>query len=131
MPIDMLQAMNTGHDGSLTTLHAGTAEEAISRLVLMARLGMDLPAELIEEQVSTALDLIVMSARLPAGTRRIGALSEVGRTPDGRVELAEVVAYDLARDRWEFVREPAFVEEGVARGLLGEEVVRQWRRSLL
>jgi pilus assembly protein CpaF len=63
--IDMLQAMNTGHDGSLTTLHAGTADEAILRLVLMARYGMDLPAHLIEEQVATALDLVVMSAPLP------------------------------------------------------------------
>ena len=57
--IDMLQAMNTGHDGSLTTLHAGTAQEAILRLVLMARFGMDLPAEIIEKQIATALDLIV------------------------------------------------------------------------
>ena len=60
-------AMNTGHDGSLTTLHAGTAKEAILRLVLMARFGMDLPADIIEEQIASALDLIVMAQRLPDG----------------------------------------------------------------
>ena len=65
--IDMLQAMNTGHDGSLTTLHAGSPTEAVSRLVLMARLGMDLPASLIEEQVATAIDLVVMSRRMTDG----------------------------------------------------------------
>ena len=54
--IDMLQAMNTGHDGSLTTLHAGTEEEAIVRLVLLARYGINLPSELIEEQVAMALE---------------------------------------------------------------------------
>ena len=69
--IDMLQAMNTGHDGSLTTLHAGSAQEAILRLVLMARFGMDLPTDIIEEQIASALDLLVMSARFPDGIRRI------------------------------------------------------------
>ena len=75
--IDMLQAMNTGHDGSLTTLHAGTADEAILRLVLMARFGMDLPTAIIEEQVATALDLLVLSARHGDGSRRITSLAQV------------------------------------------------------
>lgn len=93
----MLQAMNTGHDGSLTSLHAGTAPEAISRLVLMARLGMDIPASLIEEQVATALDLIVMSRRMPDGSRVISSLSEVSRTKTGQVELTQLVSFDPAR----------------------------------
>lgn len=128
--IDMLQAMNTGHDGSLTTLHAGTADEAILRLVMMARFGMDLPASLIEEQVATALDLVVMSARLASGVRRITSLSQVVRAERGGVELVPLVAYDLATDSWSLVREPAFVERGVVQGRLVEGEVGQWRSSI-
>lgn len=126
--IDMLQAMNTGHDGSLTTLHAGTADEAILRLVLMARFGMDLPASIIEEQVATALDLVVMSARLADGTRRITSLSGIARKEGGGVELVPLVTYDLAADAWGLVREPPFVGQGVERGLLDGEEVDAWRR---
>ncbi|MBR3235868.1 MAG: CpaF family protein [Atopobiaceae bacterium] len=129
--IDMLQAMNTGHDGSLTTLHAGTAEEAILRLVLMARFGMDLPASIIEEQIATALDLIVMSARRGDGSRRITSLSQVSRDERGGVRLEEVVSYDQADDCWHLSVEPAFVTLAVASGALSEEEVSQWRSSTL
>ena len=125
--IDMLQAMNTGHDGSLTTLHAGTADEAVLRLVLMARFGMDLPAEIIEEQVATALDFIVMSRRLPGGARRITSMSAVARAQDGGVELTECVSYDLAADAWHLVREPSFIAAAMANGELDEQEVRAWK----
>ncbi len=128
--IDMLQAMNTGHDGSLTTLHAGSEQEAIVRLVLMARLGMDVPASLIEEQVASALDLVVMGKRLAGGKRRVTSASAVGRAPDGTVALEPVVAYDELADRWTLVREPGFVAEGLAGGLLGEREVETWRSRL-
>ena len=125
--IDMLQAMNTGHDGSLTTLHAGTAEEAILRLVLMARFGMDLPADIIEEQVATALDFLVLSSRRGDGSRRITSLSEVRRGHEGGVELIDIVSYDQASDGWQLVREPAFVERACAEGTLPAEEVQAWR----
>ena len=128
--IDMLQAMNTGHDGSLTTLHAGSAAEAISRLVLMARLGMDLPASLIEEQVATALDLVVMGRRMPDGSRVISTMSEVGRTPQGRVSLEEVVGFDAVTRSWHLALEPGFVGRGLAEGALDAGEVERWRRSL-
>ena len=127
--IDMLQAMNTGHDGSLTTLHAGSPTEAVSRLVLMARLGMDLPASLIEEQVATAIDLVVMSRRMTDGSRVISSLTEVGRSDDGRVTLEELVSFDVAGRSWHLEREPAFVHEALAEGLLEEGEVRTWARS--
>ena len=127
--IDMLQAMNTGHDGSLTTLHAGTEVEAVSRLVLMARFGMDLPASLIEEQVATALDLIVMSRRMPDGSRVVSSLTEVGRSEAGGVELTELVSFDAGERAWHLVREPAFLEASVRDGLLYEREVEAWRRS--
>ena len=126
--IDMLQAMNTGHDGSLTTLHAGTVEEVVSRLVLLARIGMDLPAALIEEQVATALDLIVMSRRMPDGSRVISSLSEVSRGEGGGVSLATVVSFDAAGRAWSLDAEPAFVSEALREGLLDGEEVARWRR---
>ncbi len=128
--IDMLQAMNTGHDGSLTTLHAGTAEEAILRLVLMARFGMDLPAAIIEEQVATALDLVVMSARRNDGSRRITSLSQVGRAADGSVSLVPLVSYDPARDRWRLDREPDFLDQAIRAEQLSESEVERWRDSM-
>ena len=127
--IDMLQAMNTGHDGSLTTLHAGTAEEAILRLVLMARFGMDLPASLIEEQVATALDLLVMSARLADGSRRITSLSQVTRAASGRVKLVPVVSYSLEEDAWPLEHEPSFVSQACDLRILAKEEVTQWRQD--
>ena len=128
--IDMLQAMNTGHDGSLTTLHAGSPGEAVTRLVLMARFGVDLPAQLIEAQVATALDLIVMTHRLPGGARRIGRCTACGRSRDGGVELTDCVAYDERLDAWELLYEPSFVEKGVYMGVVTKGEVRAWRDML-
>jgi pilus assembly protein CpaF len=128
--IDMLQAMNSGHDGSLTTLHAGTPDEAILRLVLMARFGMDLPTDIIEEQIATALDLLVMSNRFPDGTRRITSLSEVSRAKDGGVRLDECVAFDDATRTWTLVREPGFLAAAVEAGIVPREEAKRWRSSL-
>ncbi|MBP5672753.1 MAG: Flp pilus assembly complex ATPase component TadA [Victivallales bacterium] len=82
--LDMLQAMNTGHDGSLTTAHANNPRDALTRLenmVMMA--GFDLPSKAIREQIASALDLIVQQTRLPDGSRKIVQISEVtGREGD-------------------------------------------------
>ena len=129
--IDMLQAMNTGHDGSLTTLHAGSAEETVVRMTLLARYGIDLPSALIEEQIAMALDGIVMSVRTPGGARYVSSYTGVTRGPEGGVELQEYVAFDVAEARWRLVCEPPFVEDALAAGLLREEEVRPWRLQLL
>ena len=126
--IDMLNAMNTGHEGSLTTLHAGSAEEALMRLVLMARFGMDLPTDLIEEQIATAIDLIVVTRRLSDGTRVVTSLTEVSRARDGSAQLDERVSYSSGTCSWELRSEPLFVSKGIEDGVLSEEEVRQWRR---
>ena len=128
--IDMLQAMNTGHDGSLTTLHAGSPDEAVLRLVLMARFGMDLPADIIEEQIATALDFIVMSRRLTNGSRVVSALTEVGLKPAGGVGLIPCVSYDLAGGSWHLEKEPSFLAAAVAEGTLDAKEVELWRQSL-
>ncbi len=125
--IDMLQAMSTGHDGSLTTLHAGSAEEAVIRLVLMARFGMNLPTELIEEQIASAIDLIVMARRLADGTRLITSVSEVSRGAGGTVELEECVSFDLATRGWHLGVMPKFLIRAVEDGLLDSGEVERWR----
>ncbi len=93
--LDMLQAMNTGHDGSLSTVHANTPRDALSRLetmVLMA--GVDLPVRAIREQVSSAVDLIVQQARLKDGTRRIVAVSEVIGMEGDIITMQDLFLYD-------------------------------------
>jgi pilus assembly protein CpaF len=69
--LDMLQAMNTGHDGSLTTLHANTPRDALSRLETMVLMsGMDLPLKVVRQQISSAVDLIIQQTRLKDGSRK-------------------------------------------------------------
>lgn len=126
--IDMLNALSTGHAGSLTTLHAGSAEEAVMRLVLMARFGMDLPTALIEEQIATAIDLIVVMRRLADGSRVVSSLTEVSRAPDGSARLDERVSFSLAGRSWSLEEEPEFVRRAEEDGVLSSEEVREWRR---
>ncbi len=125
--IDMLQAMVTGHDGSLTTLHAGTASEVIVRLTLLSRYGIDLPGDLIEEQIAMALDAIVMSQRMRDGKRFVSSYTGVTRGPGGGVELHEYVSFDPATRTWALLEEPPFIEEGLRSGALREEEVCRWR----
>ena len=94
--LDMLQAMNTGHDGSLTTLHANSPRDSLARLetmVLMA--GIDLPTRAIREQASSALDLIVHQARLKDGTRRITHITEVTGMESDVVTMQDLFAFDF------------------------------------
>jgi pilus assembly protein CpaF len=98
--LDMLQAMNTGHDGSLTTLHANSARDAISRLetlVLMA--GYDLPLRAIREQIHSAIHLIYQLERLPDGRRIVKSLTEVQGMEGDVILLQDIFAWDFARDQ--------------------------------
>jgi len=93
--LDMLQAMNTGHDGSITTVHANSPRDSLSRLetmVLMA--GVDLPVRAIREQVAGAVDLIVQQARLKDGSRRLVAISEVVGMEGDVVTLQDLFTFD-------------------------------------
>ena len=93
--LDMLQAMNTGHDGSLTTVHANAPRDALSRLetmVLMA--GYDLPTRAIREQISSALNLIVQIERARDGSRRISHLTEVVGMEGEIITLQDIFRYD-------------------------------------
>ena len=93
--LDMLQAMNTGHDGSLTTAHANNPRDALSRLenmVMMA--GFDLPSSAIREQIASAIDLIVQQTRLPDGSRKIVTISEVTGRESNVILLQDIFKFE-------------------------------------
>ncbi|MFN3601080.1 MAG: CpaF family protein [Dietzia sp.] len=95
--LDMLQAMNTGHDGSLSTVHANSPRDAIARLetlVLMA--GMDLPLRAIREQIASAVDVIIQLTRLRDGTRRVTAVTEVQGMEGQTVTLQDAFLFDYS-----------------------------------
>jgi len=95
--IDMLQAMNTGHDGALSTLHANSPRDALARIETMALMaGMDLPLRAIRDQTAAALDLIVHLARLRDGTRRVTHITEVVGSEGDVVSLSDLYAFDYS-----------------------------------
>ena len=94
--LDMLQAMNTGHDGSLSTVHANSPRDALSRLetmVLMA--GFELPVRAIRQQVSAALELIIHLERLEDGVRRVTSIAEVQRMESDVITLQDIFKFDV------------------------------------
>ncbi|EWT03676.1 pilus assembly protein CpaF [Intrasporangium oryzae NRRL B-24470] len=98
--LDMLQAMNTGHDGSITTVHANSPRDSLSRLetmVLMA--GVELPVRAIREQVAGAVDLIIQQSRLKDGSRRIVAITEVVGMESDVITLQDIFTFDYSAGR--------------------------------
>ncbi|HHH45899.1 MAG TPA: FHA domain-containing protein [Thiotrichales bacterium] len=105
--LDMLQAMNTGHDGSLTTVHANSPRDVISRLEVMVMMsGMELPVRAIREQVASAVDLIVQQTRFSDGSRRVTHISEVTGVEGDVVQLNDIFLF----------RQQGFDDEGRVRG---------------
>ena len=97
--LDMLQAMNTGHEGSLTTVHANTSRDALTRIetmVLMA--GMDLPIEFIRQQIVEAVDLIVQQNRMRDGSRRITQITEVVGIEGSVIQLQDIFTFRYSED---------------------------------
>ncbi|HKY34638.1 MAG TPA: ATPase, T2SS/T4P/T4SS family [Polyangiaceae bacterium] len=130
--IDMLQAMNTGHEGSLTTTHANSPKEAVARietLCLMA--GLDLPVRAIRQQIVSSIHLIVQQSRFSDGSRRVTSVAEVvGIDDDGEVELREIFRFKMKsagvgkKVEGEFLASgylPSFLDQFLAHGLLGED----------
>ena len=97
--LDMLQAMNTGHDGSLTTTHANSPRDAISRLETMVMMGgVELPSKAIRDQISSAVDLIVQQSRLRDGTRKIVSITEITGMEGDVVQLQDIYRYETNGD---------------------------------
>ena len=131
--LDMLQAMTTGHDGSLTTLHAGSPREAMTRLVTMVRYGMELPTEVIEGQIVSALDLIVQQDRVFGGGRRITQIVSRKRgffEGGERFPYSALVRWDKETGAYVWERAPEWIDELVIDGLATQEEVERWRQQV-
>jgi pilus assembly protein CpaF len=126
--LDMLQAMNTGHEGSLTTAHANSPRDALSRLEVMVMMsGMDLPMVVVREQIASAIDLIIHQRRFPCGSRKITHICEITGIESGTIQTQDLFVF-RARDqggpggkvRGQFAATgsvPEFYEELAARGV--------------
>jgi pilus assembly protein CpaF len=105
--LDMLQAMNTGHDGSLTTGHANSPRDMLRRLEVMVLMaGMDLPVQAIREQIASAVNIIVQQTRFGDGSRRITSITEVTGMEQGTILLNEIFCF----------RQQGFDQNGRVRG---------------
>ncbi|MDR1989048.1 MAG: CpaF family protein [Acidobacteriaceae bacterium] len=93
--LDMLQAMNTGHDGSLTTVHANSARDALYRLdTMVAMANLNIPEKAIRQQIASAVDLIVQIARLSDGTRKITAITEITGMEDETITMQDIFLFE-------------------------------------
>jgi pilus assembly protein CpaF len=105
--LDMLQAMNTGHDGSLTTLHANSPRDALARLTTLVLMsGMELPVRAIREQIASAIQIIVQQTRFPDGSRKITHISEVSGMEGDVITLQDIFSF----------RQDATTDDGKATG---------------
>jgi pilus assembly protein CpaF len=126
--LDMLQAMNTGHDGSMTTMHANSPSDCFHRIqtmVLMANVGLTEPV--IRQQATSAIQVVVQTSRMRDGTRKVSSIAEVIRATDTGVELGEIYRYERTgldaarRVQGRFVWTgyiPKFLDRLKARGIL-------------
>jgi pilus assembly protein CpaF len=107
--LDMLQAMTTGHEGSLTTLHANSAQDAISRLTIMTLMAeMNLPERSIISQISSAIDLIIQLKRFGDGSRKISSICQIDKVDSEQIyEIKEIVKFESGQ----FVWNPAFLAQ--------------------
>jgi pilus assembly protein CpaF len=125
--VDMLQAMNTGHDGSLTTLHANSPRDALTRLeTLVSMANLNLPDKAVRQQIASALDVVIQLSRLPDGSRKVMAISEVVGMEGDVITMQDLFVYErqglaedgkvLGRFRPTGVR-PSFADKLAARGI--------------
>jgi pilus assembly protein CpaF len=125
--LDMLQAMNTGHDGSLSTIHANTPRDALLRLeTMVAMAGLNIPTKFVRHYISSALDILVHTTRLPDGSRKVVSLQELTGMEGETINLQEIFVFEqtgldangVARGRFKATGiRPRFVEKLKARGI--------------
>lgn len=128
--LDMLQAMSTGHDGSLTTLHANSPEESVARLTTMVRYGADLPVDVIEANIASAIDVVVQMARALDGSRRIAEVVALSFDRDSRRCVAEpLFKRGETEDCGRWSAAPSWTADLPARGCAGPGEVEAWMRA--
>jgi pilus assembly protein CpaF len=91
---DMLQAMNTGHEGSMTTIHANTPRDAISRLESMVAMGMNLPEKSVRQQIAAAITIIVQATRMSDGTRKVTSVAEITGMEESVISMQEIFTFN-------------------------------------
>ena len=126
--LDMLQAMNTGHDGSLTTLHANSPAESIARLETMVRYEADLPIDVIEANIASAIDLVVQTRRGLDGSRMVTDIVTLSfDRENGRCETHPMYERGLRGDAGSWSSVPDWIDDLAERGLADEEEVATWK----
>ncbi len=129
--LDMLQAMSTGHDGSMTTTHANSPREALKRIETLSLMsGIDLPSQAIRQQIALAVNVLVQQTRFADGTRRVTSIAEVvGMQDDGDIEVREIFGFrrtgtgsdgKVAGEFYATGYLPSFLDEFIAKGLFDE-----------
>ncbi|MEG1397903.1 MAG: ATPase, T2SS/T4P/T4SS family, partial [Raoultibacter sp.] len=122
-------AMNTGHDGSLTTLHANSPREAIMRLTTMVRYAAELPVDVIEAQIASAIDVVVQTARALDGHRYIQEVVALGFDPGRRAcNVIPLFAWDVACAQSTWVAAPDWIDSLALYGVAHEREVASWKR---
>lgn len=129
--LDMLQAMTTGHDGSLTTLHADSPKEVISRLTTMVRYDADLPVDVIESYIASAIDIVVQTARALDGSRFVSDIVGIDFDSElGKCIILPFFSRGLLESRGHWTAIPAWVDDLPSFGYASESEVQAWKQSL-
>ncbi len=111
---DMLQAMNTGHEGSLTTVHSNSPNDALSRLEAMVMMsGVELSSTIIREYLVGAIDIIIQISRLPDGQRKMMSIAEIFKQEDGSIKIQEIFRFEQTNVSWDGKVEGHFTATGV------------------
>ncbi|OUO92132.1 secretion system protein E [Gordonibacter sp. An230] len=128
--LDMLQAMNTGHDGSLTTLHANSPSDVVSRLTTMVRYAAELPVDVIESSIASAFDAVVQTARSLDGARYVSEVAELSYNRERHVcQVKTLYRRDRSETEGRWRAEPFWIGELPALRVANEEEVAAWRRA--
>ncbi len=126
--LDMLQAMNTGHDGSLTTLHANSTADAVARLTTMVRYAVDLPVDVIEANVASAFDVVIQTARGLDGSRFVAEIAEFSfDEKQRRCVVKALFKRGLTERRGRWLAIPEWLEDIPRKGIASEKEVAAWK----
>ena len=126
--LDMLQAMNTGHDGSLTTLHANAPQEVVTRLSTMVRYAVDLPVDVVEANIASAIDVVVQTARGRDGTRYVSHIAELEFDQERRrCVCVPLFSRDPLEPRGRWRRVPLWVDQVADWGIGSGKEVERWK----
>ena len=128
--LDMLQAMNTGHSGSLTTLHANSPEDSIARLTTMVRYGADLPVDVIEANIASAVDLVVQTQRCIDGSRKVvEVVSLEFDRGQGRCRAIRLYKRNPRASSGVWLRCAGWIDQLEAQAIATFEEVEEWKRA--